>query len=77
MISEIDMDVNIWKNLDELIHNLRAVVRVKEDTYLISLNKVRMYYKDVAPNPLWRCFSPSFMKFITLTPKRSTLSHSG
>ena len=45
MISEIDMDVNIWKNLDELIHNLRETVSVHEDTYLISLNKVRMYYK--------------------------------
>ena len=45
MISEIDMDVNIWKNLDELIHNLRETVSVNEDTYLISLNKVRMYYK--------------------------------
>ena len=51
MISEIDMDVNIWKNLDELIHNLRETVSVNEDTYLISLNKVRMYYKATAPNP--------------------------
>ena len=51
MISEIDMNVNIWENLDELIHNLRETVSVNEDTYLISLNKVRMYYKGAAPNP--------------------------
>ena len=48
MISEIDMDVNIWENLDELIHNLSETVSVKEDTYLISLNKVRKDYKGSA-----------------------------
>ena len=69
MISEIDMDVNIWENLDELIHNLRETVSVNEDTYLISLNKVRKDYKDVAPNPLWRYFSSSFMKMITINPE--------